>query len=68
MLHVQQLRRLIYDMLTYYSKKESKLKKEKAYYNYKLNQYQSEFECLINENKIGIYTNLTKKDIIICLK
>lgn len=68
MLHVQQIRKLIYNILTYYYKKENKIKKQKQYYNYNLTEYQSEFECLISEKRIGIYTALNKKDSLICLK
>jgi len=68
MLHVQQIRKLIYDILNYYYEKENKIKKQKQYCNYDLNEYQNEFECLINEKRIGIYTNLSKKDALICLK
>ena len=68
MLYVQQIRKIIYDILTYYYEKENKIQKQKQYCNYNLNEYQNEFECLINEKRLGIYTNLNKKDALICLK
>jgi hypothetical protein len=68
MLYAYQIRKLIHEILNYFHNKEIKKDKEKCYYNYIITEYQNEFECLINENKIGIYTNLNKKDSIICLK
>jgi hypothetical protein len=66
MIHVQKIRKLIYNLLNYYELKETKYKK-KYYYLYKSIFFKSEFECLSAEFKIGIDSKLTDKKAFICL-
>lgn len=67
-MHVIKIRKLIYNLLNYYELKEIKYDKNLPYYFlYKSTLFQSEFECLSSENRIGIYTKLNDKRAIICL-
>ena len=68
MIFVQKIRKLIYDLLDYYYTKERKSKKEQVYYVQCTNDYFSEFECLLNEKRIGLYTSLSKNDANTCIK
>lgn len=68
MIHVRKIRKLIYELLNYYELKEIKYKKNQQYYFlYKSNLYQTEFECLSTENRIGINSKFNDKIAIICL-
>ena len=68
MKYIQKIRKLIYNLLNYYELKETKYKKNhKHYFSYKSNSFQTEFECLSAENRIGINSNFTEKKAIICL-
>ena len=68
MIYVQKIRKLIYNLLNYYELKETKYKKyNKYYFLYKSKLFQSEFECLSTENRIGIDSKFTEKKAIICL-
>ena len=67
MIHIQKIRKLIYNLLNYYELKESNHKKKSYYYLYKSKLFQSEFECLSTENRIGLDTNFSDKKAIICL-
>lgn len=68
MIYVQKIRKLIYNLLNYYELKEIKYKKNQQYYFlYESKLFQTEFECLSTENRIGINSNLNDKKAIICL-
>jgi hypothetical protein len=69
MINIRKIRQLIFNLLEYYSNKELDYKSSKYYYySLNLNNYNNEFLCLVNEKKIGLYTKLKNKDIIICIK
>ena len=62
------MRQLIHNLLNYYKLKEYKYNKNQQYYFvYKSILFQSEFECLSTENRIGIYSKFNDKKAIICL-
>lgn len=62
------MRQLIHNLLNYYKLKEYKYNKNQQYYFvYKSKLFQSEFECLSTENKIGIHSKFNDKKAIICL-
>ena len=68
MMYVQKIRKLIYNLLNYYESKEIKYKNNKQYYFvYQSNFFQTEFECLSTENRIGISSKFNDKKAIICL-
>jgi len=68
MIYVQKIRKLIYNLLNYYELKEIKHKKNQQYYFlYKSKLFQTEFECLSTENRIGINSKFPDKKAIICL-
>ena len=68
MIYVQKIRKLIYNLLNYYELKEIKYKEKKKYYFlYQSKLFQTEFECLSTENRIGICSNFNDKKAIICL-
>jgi len=68
MIHIQKIRKLIYNLLEYYSNKESKATTKIYYYSSNTNNFLTEFECLSSEKKIGILSKLPKKDVLICIK
>ena len=68
MIHVQKIRKLIYNLLEYYSKKESKALKNFHYYSSNTNNFLTEFECLSSEKKIGILSKLSETNVVICIK
>ena len=68
MIYVQKIRKLIYNLLNYYELKEMKYKKKiQFYFLYKSKLFQTEFECLSTENRIGINSKFTDEKAIICL-
>lgn len=68
MIHIQKIRKLIYNLLEYYSNKESKSITKSYYYLLNTNNFLTEFECLSSEKKIGILSKLPKTDVLICIK
>ena len=68
MIHIQKIRKLIYNLLEYYSNKECKASTIPYYYSSNTNKFLTEFECLSSEKKIGIFSKLSKSNILICIK
>jgi len=67
MKHIQKIRKLIYNLLINYYNKELEHSANTTYYTISTNKYTTEFECLSNEKRIGIYTKLNKINSLICL-
>lgn len=67
MIHIQKIRKLIYNLLINYYNKELKSERSSTYYTVCTNKYTTEFQCLSNEKRIGIYTKLSKTESLICL-
>ena len=68
MVNVRKIRKLIYNLLNYYELKETKYEKNQQYYFlYESTLFQTEFECLSSENRIGINSKINDKKAIICL-
>jgi hypothetical protein len=67
MIHIQKIRKLIFNLLEYYSNKDQQHSDKYLYYTYSSSNFLSEFECLMNEKRIGVYTNLCEIDALICI-
>ena len=69
MINIQKIRKLILNLLEYYTCKEIRNNKnDYYYYSVNLKNYDSEFMCLLNEKKIGLYSNLNKIDLKIIFR
>jgi hypothetical protein len=67
MIYIQKIRKLVFNLLEYYEDKDHKCLDKYLYYTYCSSDYSYEFECLMNEKRIGINTNLCKIDALICI-
>lgn len=67
MIYIQKIRKLVFKLLEFYDDKDQNCLDKYLYYTYCSSDYLSEFECLMNEKRIGINTNLCEIDALICI-
>jgi len=65
MKYIRKVRKLIYNILDNYYQQDNS---DYYYYSLDLINYENEFECLVNEKKIGIYSSINENEILIIFK